>query len=155
MTLQETIQTDLKIAICSKNKEVSDLLKLIVAEFQRSKYKQLTDDETVVILRKLYYEEIDRIRMIVAKSKNPDLVIALNPALNVEIMTMADNSSMLKLVSNYIPKQVSIDDITDWIKNNIDFSKFRNKFQAVGKVLEHFGTRTDGNTVKNIVSTME
>lgn len=43
------------------------------------------------------------------------------------------------------------EEIITWINQNVDFSKFKNKMQAMGLIMKHFGATADGNTVKKIL----
>ena len=54
----------------------------------------------------------------------------------------------------YLPKQASEEEIRKWIQENIDFSVFKNKMQAMKPIMAHFGSSVDGNTVKNILQTI-
>jgi len=130
MTLQDRIQTDLKNAV--KDKDKKEILKVIVGEFQRMTKKTLSDDEVIRILRKFERNEIELMRQ-----------------------TEAEETEFLKAVRIYIPKIVDEKEITEWINQNVDFSKLKNKTQAVGLVMKEFGSRADGTVVKNIVQKIE
>jgi hypothetical protein len=41
-----------------------------------------------------------------------------------------------------------------WVEQNIDFAEFKNKMQAMGLIMKHFGATADGNTVKKILQEM-
>ena len=45
----------------------------------------------------------------------------------------------------------SDDEIAAWITENIDLSQFKNKMQAMGPVMKHFGPAADGRRVKEIL----
>jgi hypothetical protein len=45
----------------------------------------------------------------------------------------------------------SEEEIVAWINENIDFSEFKNKMQAMGSIMKHFGPAADGDTVKQIL----
>ena len=47
---------------------------------------------------------------------------------------------------------VAREEIADWIAENIDFSQFKNKMQAMGTIMKHFGKVADGQQVKEILS---
>jgi len=134
MSIQEMLLLDLKIAI--KNKDVGnrDNLKVIVSELQRGKSKTLSDEETIIILRRLRGWEEDRL----AKSKQ------------------ADDSGYLDLLNKYIPEQIFVDEseIKEWIYENINFSEYRKKFEAIKVVKGHFGSKASGQTIKDIITKM-
>ena len=46
------------------------------------------------------------------------------------------------------------EEIKMWIEKNIDFSQFKNKMQAMGSIMKHFGSSADGNTVKKVLQEM-
>ena len=43
------------------------------------------------------------------------------------------------------------EEIDAWIKENIDFSQYKNSMQAMGTVMKHFEKLADGNIVKEIL----
>ena len=45
----------------------------------------------------------------------------------------------------------SEDEIVAWVNDNIDFSQFKSKMQAMGPIMKHFGARADGNVVRSIL----
>ena len=52
---------------------------------------------------------------------------------------------------NRIEEVASEDEIRQWIEDNIDFSDYKNKMQAMGTIMAHFGSTADGNTVKQVL----
>ena len=54
----------------------------------------------------------------------------------------------------FLPKKVSIDDVKSWIKENIDFSKFKNKMQSMKPIMDEFSGRIDGRIVKDLIQSM-
>jgi hypothetical protein len=46
------------------------------------------------------------------------------------------------------------DDIRGWIAQNIDFSKYKNKMQAMRDIMANFGSAADGNRVKEILQNL-
>jgi len=132
-SLQDRIQADLKAAIVNKDIALRESLKIIVSELQRQKRKELSDETVVEVLRKLESWECDRLE----KSGQT-------------------GSDYLYIIKNYIPKQVSDEEIEKWITENIDLSKVKNKFAAIKPVLNHFGTTaTSGSQVKNVLLNMD
>ena len=47
------------------------------------------------------------------------------------------------------------EEIEAWIKENIDFSQYKNSMQAMGIVMKHFGKLADGNIVKEILGNID
>jgi hypothetical protein len=54
------------------------------------------------------------------------------------------------IAESYLPKQASEEEISAWIDENIDFSQYKNKMQAMGPIMKQF-QGADGNFVKNIL----
>jgi Glu-tRNA(Gln) amidotransferase subunit E-like FAD-binding protein len=46
---------------------------------------------------------------------------------------------------------VTREEIVDWVRGNIDFSQFKNKMQAMGVIMKHFGKTADGKVVNDIL----
>ena len=63
-------------------------------------------------------------------------------------------SEFIRTVENYLPQMATEEEIQSWIEHNVDFSKFKNKMQAMGLIMKHFGPAADGNTVKEILQQM-
>ena len=60
-------------------------------------------------------------------------------------------SDYLQILETYLPRQVARAEIVDWVRGNIDFSKFKNKMQAMGVIMKHFGKTADGKLVNDIL----
>jgi uncharacterized protein YqeY len=132
MNLQNQIKRDLTAAIKAKDEEKKDTLRVILGEFGRLDKKELSDDEAVKILKKLIKSEKE-----VLEKKGDET-----------------DSRFIKIIENYLPKMATEADITKWIEQNIDFSEFKNKMQAMGLIMKHFGATADGNAVKKILQQM-
>ena len=132
MNLQSQMKKDLSAAIKAKNENKKDTLRVILGEFGRLDKKELSDDEIVKILKKLMKSEKEVL----------------------ELKGEAANSEFIKVIENYLPKMATEEEITAWIHQNIDFSQFKNKMQAIGLIMKHFGATADGNFVKKIIQKM-
>ena len=132
MNLQNQIKRDLTAAIKAKDEEKKDTLRVILGEFGRLDKKELSDDEAVKILKKLIKSEKE-----VLEKKGDET-----------------DSRFIKIIENYLPKMATEANITKWIEQNIDFSEFKNKMQAMGLIMKHFGATADGNAVKKILQQM-
>lgn len=129
MKLQEQIKKDLSSAIKVKDEEKKDTLRVIIGEFGRLNKKELSDDEVIKILKKLIKSEKELLE------KKGDVT----------------DSEFIRIIENYLPKMATDEEIITWINQNVDFSKFKNKMQAMGLIMKHFGATADGNTVKKIL----
>lgn len=132
MSIQKRTKQDLPAAIKSKNEKRKDALRVIIGEFERSVKKELSDDEAIKILKKLVKSEKE---LLEKKGAETD-------------------SEFVRVVENYLPKMATDEEIMEWIKQNIDFSEFKNKMQAMGSIMKHFGATADGNAVKKILQKM-
>jgi uncharacterized protein len=131
MGLQENLKKDLTSAMKEKNEGRKDAIRVIMGEFGRGGKKELSDEEVVAILKKLVKSEKE---LLAQKGE--------------------EGSSFLEVVESYLPKQASNEEIISWIKANIDFAQFKNKMQAMGPIIKHFGAAADGNAVKQILQEM-
>ena len=132
MNLQKQIKSDLTAAMKAKDEEKKDTLRVILGEFGRLDKKELSDDEVVKILKNLIKSEKEMLEKKGAKG----------------------DSTFIKIIENYLPKMATQEEISNWINQNIDFSKFKNKMKAMGVIMKHFGTTADGNEVKNLLHKM-
>ena len=132
MNLQNQMKKDLSGAIKAKDEKKKDALRVILGEFGRLDKKELSDDEIVKILKKLMKTEKEVLKQ---KGETAD-------------------SEFIKVIENYLPKMATEEEITAWIQQNIDFSQFKNKMQAMGLIMKHFGATADGNSVKEILRTI-
>jgi len=132
MNLQNQMKKDLSAAIKAKDEKKKDALRVILGEFGRLDKKELSDDEMVKILKKLMKTEKEVLEQ---KGETAD-------------------SEFIKVIETYLPKMATEEEITTWIHQNIDFSQFKNKMQAMGIIMKHFGTAANGNFVKTIIQNM-
>lgn len=128
MSLQETIQAELKTAIKTRDTARTGAVRILIGEFQRQPQKVLSDEQVIAIIKKLIKSE-------------------------KELLASAgqESSDFLTIMEGYLPRQASREEIAAWISANIDFSKFANKMQAMKPIMAHFGSAVDGNIVKEIL----
>jgi len=129
MTLQEKIKKDLTSAIKAKDEEKKSTIRVMLGEFGRLDKKELSDDDVIRVLKKLIKSEKETIEK---KGETTD-------------------SEFITIIESYLPKMASEEEIKEWIKQNIDFSQFKNKMQAMRPIMTHFGAAADGNTVKKVL----
>ena len=132
MNLQQQIKKELSAAIKAKDEDKKNTLRVVLGEFGRLDKKELSDDEAVKILKKLIKSEKE-----VLEQKGD-----------------TGNSAFIEIVESYLPKMASDEEISAWIRQNIDFSQYKNKIQAMGVIMKHFGATADGNVVKDILQRM-
>jgi uncharacterized protein YqeY len=144
LSLHDKIRADLKKAMLGKDQEVRNTLRLIMAEFPKLTVP-ITLESGKKSTRLKKPEEIsndDVIGIIKGLTKSEQTVLEI---------TGQTSSDYLEILQSYLPKMIDKEEITIWIKNNIDFSQFKNKMQAMGPVMKHFGKLADGKLVNQIL----
>ena len=129
MSLQKKIKSDLPLAMKARDDVKKDAIRVIMGEFGRLEQKELTDDQVIGILKKLIKSERELLQK----------------------QGISEDSDFITVVEAYMPTQATEDEIIAWIRENVDFSSFKNKIQAMGMIMKHFGARADGNVVKKIL----
>jgi len=132
MTLQEQIKADLKAAMKAQDNEKKEALRVLIGEFGRFPTKELADADVLQVLKKLIKSE----KEVLSQQGNPE------------------ESPYLKILGAYLPTMASETEITDWIRANIDLQGYKNKMQAMGDIMRHFGSNADGAMVKKILQRM-
>ena len=132
MTLYEKLKQDLTAAIKAKDESKKDALRVVIGELGRMPKKEPSEEEILKILQKLLKSEKELLEKKGDKSSSDFLVI----------------------IESYLPKKASEKEIFEWIGQNVDLSRFKNKMQAMGLIMKHFGSTADGNTVKKILQKM-
>ena len=144
ISLHEKLKKDLKKAMLQKDPEVRNAMRQIMAEFPKltvpltlesgkkstrpKKPDEITDDDIFGIIKGLLKSEQTVLE--IKKEKSSDY---------------------LEILKRYLPATASRDEIISWIKANIDFNQFKNKMQAMGPVMKHFGKLADGKQVNQIL----
>jgi uncharacterized protein len=129
MTLQNKIKDDLKTAMKDRNEAKKEALRVIMGEMARLDKKEFSDDEVIKILKKLVKSE----KEMLTKSGQ------------------GQTSPFLAIIEAYLPQMVGEAEIHQWIAANVDFGNFKNKMQAMGVIMAHFGASADGNLVKKVL----
>lgn len=148
ISLHDKIRTDMKTAMVQKNNLVRDTMRLIMGDFPSltvaitlengkkttrvKKPEEITDDDLLDIIRKFV--------------KSEKTVLELKKE---------TSSPYLELLNQYLPKMATPDEIEQWVRDNVDLSKFKNPVQAMGNVMKHFGKLADGNQVKQVLGAMK
>ena len=144
MSLIEKLKADLKTAMINKDNEARNTIRQIMSEFPKltvpitlesgkkttrpKKQDEITDEDIQDVIRSLV--------------KSEKTVLEL---------TKAESSEYLKILQSYLPQMADRAEIESWIQENVDFSRFKNPMQAMGKIMKHFGKLADGNLVKEIL----
>jgi uncharacterized protein YqeY len=140
----EKVKQDLKTAMLTKNQEARNAMRLIMAEFPK-----LTVPLTLESGKKS-----TRLKK-PAEITNDDISGIINGLVKSEQTVLEikkeTTSEYLEILQRYLPKLVSREEIETWIKENIDFSQYKNKMQAMGTIMKHFGKTADGKQVNQIL----
>ena len=126
--MQESLRVDLKNAMKARDTDRTGAIRILMGEFARQKEKVISDEQVIGIVKKLIKSE----RELLAAQGN-------------------EGSSFLTIMEEYLPKQASEEEILTWVQENIDFSSFKSKMQAMKPIMQHFGSAVDGNQVKKVL----
>ena len=144
MTLMKQIELDMREAMKSKDRK-TNLLKYFVAEFSRrpNLNVELTDNEVISIIKK-YIKSIEETAKAMHRvDSNGNIILSEEQAFEINIL------------SNYLPKQASEEEIITWIKNNLEVPENPNaRMKLMKDIMKHFGSSVDGTTVKEILLNM-
>ena len=139
MCLNDRVRKDFTTAIQTKSTGVTDL-RYILGEFSRLKGTKdgknyigdvLTDEQAIRVL----------IGIITGENKLLEVV-------------KGSTSTLKPLCESYLPKKATRQELLEFI-TTIDFSKLKNKMQAVGMTKKHFGVAAEGKLVMDIVQNIE
>lgn len=144
MPLQDKLKEDLKLAMRTRHDTLKNTIRQIMAEFFKltvpvvleggkkstrpKKPDEITSDDIIGIIQGLIKSE-----HILLDAKKES------------------TSEYLRILETYLPRQVSREEIVAWIKTHIDFGQYKNKMQAMGAIMKHFGKTADGKLVNQIL----
>ena len=128
MSMQEFLSQELRAAMKARDTDRTGAIRILIGEFARQPEKVLSDEQVIAIIKKLIKSERE---LLTAQGQ--------------------EGSPFMTIMEGYLPQQASEADIYAWIKDNIDFSAYGNKMQAMKPIMQHFGSTVDGNTVKNVL----
>lgn len=144
MTLLEKVKQDLKTAMLTKNPTARDAMRQIMAEFPKLTVP-LTLESGKKSTRLKKPEEIT----------NDDVIGIINGLVKSEQTILEArqeaSSPYLEILQLYLPTLASREEIEAWVNENVDFSQFKNKMQAMGIIMKHFGKTADGKQVNQIL----
>ena len=147
ISLYQKVKQDLKKAMLNKDQEGRNAMRLIMAEFPKLTVP-LTLESGKKSTRLKKPEEIT----------NDDIIGIINGLVKSEQTVLEAKkeatSQYLEILQLYLPKMVSREEIAAWVKDNIDFSQYKNKIQAMGVIMKHFGKTADGKQVNQILQEM-
>ena len=148
MGLLAKMKSDLKAAMLRKDEVVKGAIRVIMSEFPTKLTVPITLESGKKSSRPKREEEIG----------NDDVIGVIQGLVKSEKQTLEfkkeSTSDYLEVLESYLPKMASEEEISAWVKENIDFSRFKNTMQAMGPIMKHFGKTADGNVVKKVLSAM-
>ena len=134
-TIQEKINN---ILVTTRTPAVKSALRIVKAEFQREKTKEISDERALKIIRTLIASEQERMKHIDVFKKGGS-----------EEKTEA--VIYIQILSSYLPIMVGEEVIRDWIISEISFSNYKNPLGAIKDVQAHFGTEADPVTIREVI----
>ncbi len=146
--LLEKLKADLKQSMLQKNVAARSAIRQIMAEFPKLTVP-ITLESGKESTRLKSGEEItddDIIGIILGLAKSERLVLEAKDE---------DSSEYLAILKQYLPRMADREKVIAWIKENIDFSEYKNKMQAMGTIMKHFGKQADGRMVNQILQEWE
>ena len=145
--LLDKIKEDLKEAMRNRDNEVRDAIRVVMGEFPKltvpltlesgkktfrvKKHEEITDDDLLTIIQGLVKSEKSVLELQELKS-----------------------SPFLSHLETYLPKMAGREEITAWIRANIDLAEYKSPMQAMGTIMKHFGKQADGKMVQAILGEM-
>lgn len=147
-SLLDKLKADLKQSMLNKDVEARSAIRQIMAEFPKLTVP-ITLESGKKSTRLKTNEEIT----------NDDIVGIIQGLAKSERMVLEakneESSDYLDILKLYLPKMASREEIIAWISDNIDFSEYKNKMQAMGSIMKHFGKQADGKMVNQILQEWE
>ena len=146
--LIDKLKSDLKHSMLTKDVQARNAIRQIMAEFPKltvpitlesgkkttrpKKSEEITDDDIIGVIQGLAKSE----RIVLEAKKE-------------------ESSEYLNILEFYLPKMATREEIIAWIEANIDLSEYKNKMQAMGTIMKHFGKQADGKVVNEILQKWE
>ena len=146
MPLLVKMKSDLKAAMLAKNEAVKGAIRIVMSEFPTKLTVPITLESGKKSSRLKREEEIT----------NDDVIGVIQGLVKSEKQTLElkkeASSDYLEILESYLPRMASEEEITAWIKANVDLSQFKTPMQAMGAIMKHFGKSADGNVVKKVLA---
>jgi hypothetical protein len=117
-----------------------------------------TDDDTIKLVKKFIAQQKERLlyteKHLTEKDVENITPSNLKKLVKKKIYELELTSPEIEVATKYLPKQATEEEIKTWIQGNIDFSRFKNKIQAMGPIMKQF-KGADGNFIKGILMSMK
>lgn len=146
--LLNKLKADLKLSMLNKDAEARSAIRQIMAEFPKLTVP-ITLESGKKTTRPKKGEEIS----------NDDIIGIIQGLVKSERIVLEakqeESSEYLSILESYLPRMATPEEIVAWIKANVDFSEYKNKMQAMGAIMKHFGKQADGKMVNQILQQWE
>ena len=144
LPLQMKLKEDLKQAMRAKDEAGRNTIRQVMSEFFKLTVP-VTLEGGKKSTRPKRAEEIT----------NDDIIGIIHGLIKSEHIVLEAKqeatSDYLQILKAYLPRQAAREEIVEWVRGNIDFSQFKNKMQAMGVIMKHFGKTADGKLVNDIL----
>ncbi|HID39010.1 MAG TPA: GatB/YqeY domain-containing protein [Calditrichaeota bacterium] len=144
MPLEEQIQADLKTAMKSGRKETVIALRSLLAQIK---------DERIKLRTRREMTEDDVIKVLLTAVKKRKEAIELYKQGNREDLVKKEQDE-LKILQNYLPEQLSEEEITNIINKiiiEINASSIKDLGRVMGAAMGQLKGKADGKLVQNLV----
>jgi len=144
ISLLDKLKADLKQSMRAKDVAARSAIRQVMAEFPKLTVP-ITLESGKKTTRLKTNEEIS----------NDDIVGIIQGLVKSERIVLEakneESSDYLDILQHYLPQMASREEIVSWIRENIDFSAYKNKMQAMGSIMKHYGKQADGKMVNEIL----
>lgn len=147
VSLLAKLRSDLKQAMRDKNEDRRNTIRQIISEFPKLTVP-ITLESGKKSTRLKKEDEIS----------NDDILGVISGLVKSEKTTLEllkkESSPYLEILHTYLPRPASEEEISAWVRENIDLAAFKTPMQAMGAIMKHFGKKADGNLVKKVLATL-
>lgn len=131
---EKDLKAELKSAMKAKDAEKCNAIRMVLGEIPRlnkKKGERVTEGEINKIIAKLVKSEKDTLSKAgIDESK----------------------SEYLTVLTSYLPKMMTKEEITAWILDNLDMNDYNVPIQAMKDVMKSLKGKADGNLVKEVLT---
>jgi uncharacterized protein len=142
--LQGKLKEDLKLALRARQDTLKNAIRQVMSEFFRLTVPVVLEGGKKSTRPKTADEITDN-----------DIVGIIQGLIKSEHIVLEarreTTSEYLRILESYLPRQAAREEIAAWIKANIDFGRYKNRMQAMGDIMQHFGKSADGKLVNQIL----
>jgi uncharacterized protein YqeY len=143
--LKNQLKNDLLSALKEKNEKKVSILRFVLSRIQKEeidKQKELTDEETLLILQKIK-QELEEAKEAAIKAKREDLETKANEELNIILL--------------YLPKPLSDEELKQEIKKIIEENKDlweKNPKSLIGICIKALKTKAETKRIIEVINSL-